>query len=96
MGRYDRTDLGAYSLGLLDAENAAVVERHLETCADCRAEVREFDVVRKEAQPADWHLGSGPRIGDLILSAHPPFFIEDADNWPWWAKWLGGWGPGRG
>ena len=47
MGRYDRTDLGAYSLGLLDAENAAVVERHLETCADCRAEVREFDVVRK-------------------------------------------------
>jgi anti-sigma factor RsiW len=47
MARYDRTDLGAYSLGLLDAEASAVVERHLETCAECRDEVREFSDVRK-------------------------------------------------
>src|SRR5262249_31776142 len=23
-----------------------------------------FDVVRKEAQPRDWHIGSSPRVGD--------------------------------
>ncbi|MEV6878412.1 zf-HC2 domain-containing protein [Amycolatopsis sp. NPDC051128] len=46
MGRYDRTDLGAYSLGLLEAAEAARVERHLEACSDCRQEVREFEAVR--------------------------------------------------
>ncbi|MEU5264184.1 zf-HC2 domain-containing protein [Amycolatopsis sp. NPDC021455] len=46
MGRYDRTDLGAYSLGLLDAADAARVERHLDACPDCRQEVREFEAVR--------------------------------------------------
>ena len=53
----------------------------------------QFDVVRKEAQPADWHIGAGPRVGDLILSAHPPYFIEDITRWPSWAQWLGRWGP---
>ncbi len=53
----------------------------------------QFDVVRKEAQPADWHLGSGPRVGDVILSAKPPYFIEDIARWPRWARWLGSWGP---
>ncbi|MCR6487189.1 zf-HC2 domain-containing protein [Amycolatopsis sp. OK19-0408] len=46
MGRYDRTDLGAYSLGLLEAAEAARVERHLAACPDCRQEVREFEAVR--------------------------------------------------
>jgi arylsulfatase A-like enzyme len=53
----------------------------------------QFDVVRKEAQPAGWHIGSGPRVGDLIVSAHPPYFIEDLDRWPSWLQWLGRWGP---
>jgi anti-sigma factor RsiW len=48
MGRYDRTDLGAYSLGLLDDAEAARVERHLEACPDCRQEVRDFEVVRTQ------------------------------------------------
>lgn len=46
MGRYDRTDLGAYSLGLLDDAETARVERHLASCPDCRQEVREFESVR--------------------------------------------------
>jgi len=54
---------------------------------------KEFDVVRKDAQPADWHLGTGPRVADLILSTHPPYFIEDISRWPKWAHWLGTWGP---
>jgi alkaline phosphatase D len=53
----------------------------------------EFDVVRRTAQPSDWHLGQSPRVGDLIVSAKPPYFIEDIDRWPAWAQWLGTWGP---
>lgn len=53
----------------------------------------QFDVLRKEALPEYAHLGDSARVGDLILSARPPYFIEDIDNWPWWAKWLGSWGP---
>lgn len=53
----------------------------------------QFDVYRRDALPGSWHLGTSPRIGDLTLSAHPPFFIENIDEWPWWARWLGRWGP---
>jgi anti-sigma factor RsiW len=53
MGRYDRTDLGAYSLGLLEAAEAARVERHLSACPDCRQEVREFEAIRSMLD----HLG---------------------------------------
>ncbi|WP_329055210.1 zf-HC2 domain-containing protein [Amycolatopsis sp. NBC_01488] len=53
MARYDRTDLGAYSLGLLDAVETARVERHLSACPDCRQEVREFEAVRSMLD----HLG---------------------------------------
>ncbi|SFW65093.1 zf-HC2 domain-containing protein [Amycolatopsis australiensis] len=53
MARYDRTDLGAYSLGLLDAAETAQVERHLAACPDCRQEVRDFEAVRSMLD----HLG---------------------------------------
>jgi predicted AlkP superfamily pyrophosphatase or phosphodiesterase len=53
----------------------------------------EFDVLRKSALPEWAHLGDGPRVGDLILSAHPPYFIEDLKRWPSWLQWLGDWGP---
>jgi arylsulfatase A-like enzyme len=52
-----------------------------------------FTVVPRDAQPPDWHLGTGPRVGDLILSARPPYFIEDVHLWPPWARWLATWGP---
>jgi predicted AlkP superfamily pyrophosphatase or phosphodiesterase len=53
----------------------------------------EFEVARPEAQPATWHLGTGPRVGDLVVSAKPPYFIEDISRWPPWLHWLGTWGP---
>lgn len=52
-----------------------------------------FDVVRRDAQPANWHLGTGPRVGQLIVSAHPPYFIEDPESWPWFLRWLAYIGP---
>jgi hypothetical protein len=54
---------------------------------------KEFDLLRPAAQPPWSHLGKGPRVGDLILSAHPPYFIEDVTHWPVWARWIARWGP---
>jgi predicted AlkP superfamily pyrophosphatase or phosphodiesterase len=53
----------------------------------------EFEVVRREAQPGEWRIGKSARVGDLVISAHPPYFIEDLDTWPSWLRWLGDWGP---
>ena len=62
-----------------------------EVIADAIAKLSQydaFDVVRKTAQPEDWHIGTGPRVGDLIVSAHPPYFIESPEAWPWFIRWL--------
>ncbi|MGE4609196.1 MAG: nucleotide pyrophosphatase/phosphodiesterase family protein [Myxococcota bacterium] len=48
----------------------------------------QFDVVRSDLQPSGWHIGSGPRVGDVIVSAHPPYFIEDISAFPWFLRWL--------
>jgi predicted AlkP superfamily pyrophosphatase or phosphodiesterase len=61
--------------------------------AERLSKYEQFEVVRKQSQPSAWRLGSGPRVGDLILSARPPYFIEDIHRWPWWLQWLGRWGP---
>ncbi len=53
----------------------------------------QFDVLLPESPPPYWHLGRGPRVGDIVVSAKPPYFIEDVERWPWYARWLGRWGP---
>ena len=53
----------------------------------------EFAVVRRERQPADWQIGKSARVGQLIISAHPPYFIEGSDAWPWFLGWLAYIGP---
>jgi predicted AlkP superfamily pyrophosphatase or phosphodiesterase len=52
-----------------------------------------FKVTLKRQQPSDWHLGQNDRVGDLVVTAIPPNFIEDADRWPVWTRWLTRWGP---
>jgi hypothetical protein len=37
--------LGAYALGILDADEIQAVERHLETCARCRNELARYELV---------------------------------------------------
>lgn len=37
-----RQDLAAYALGSLDPDDAAALERHLETCAECRAILDDY------------------------------------------------------
>lgn len=45
-GTHDPELLGAYTLGALDAHEAAAVEAHLAGCEPCRAELRELGAVR--------------------------------------------------
>jgi predicted AlkP superfamily pyrophosphatase or phosphodiesterase len=53
----------------------------------------QFEVIRTSAPPPYMHLGRGPRVPPLIVSARPPYFIEDPKLWPWWVRWLGDYGP---
>ena len=65
----------------------------VEPAARKLASYEAFEVLRRDALPDYARLGTGPRVADLIVSAHPPHFIEDAESWPSWLRWLGRWGP---
>jgi predicted AlkP superfamily pyrophosphatase or phosphodiesterase len=53
----------------------------------------EFEVLRRGAFPEYVHLGDGPRVPALIVSAKPPYFIESLERWPSWLQWVGDYGP---
>jgi predicted AlkP superfamily pyrophosphatase or phosphodiesterase len=65
----------------------------VEPAARKLAAYSQFEVLRREALPDYARLGSGPRVAPLILSARPPYFIEDASSWPVTLRWLGDFGP---
>jgi predicted AlkP superfamily pyrophosphatase or phosphodiesterase len=48
-----------------------------------------FQVYRKGHFPAYAHLGNGPRVPDLMLVTHPPYWIVGPEVLPGWAEWLG-------
>jgi predicted AlkP superfamily pyrophosphatase or phosphodiesterase len=48
-----------------------------------------FDVYRKGHYPAFAHLGNGPRAGDVMLVAKPPYWFVGPEIMPWWGKLLG-------
>jgi alkaline phosphatase D len=52
-----------------------------------------FDLILPEAQPEWSHLGESKRVGDLIVSAKPPYAIEDRGQLPWFLRWLAWTGP---
>ena len=49
--------LGAFALGAVDAEEAATVQSHLTTCAECQVEIAQLwamvDVLRDTVEPLD-------------------------------------------
>ncbi len=66
------------------------------TRADALAQLSnypEFDLVLPETPPPWYHLGTGPRAGDFIVSARPGYGIEDRGMWPWFVRWLAWVGP---
>jgi hypothetical protein len=48
-----------------------------------------FDVYTRGRYPAFAHLGSGPRSGDVMLVAKPPYWFVGPELMPWWANALG-------
>ncbi len=65
----------------------------VEPAAHALAAYPQFEVLRRDALPSYAHLGTGPRVAPLIISAKLPFFIEDASSWPVYLRWLGRVGP---
>jgi predicted AlkP superfamily pyrophosphatase or phosphodiesterase len=65
----------------------------IEPAAEKLAAYPQLEVLRREALPPYARLGTGPRVPPLIVSAKPPFFIEDASAWPFGLRWLGRYGP---
>jgi len=53
----------------------------------------QFGLLRRDSLPPFAHLGTGPRVAPLIVSARPPYFIEDASMWPFGLRWLAHYGP---
>jgi hypothetical protein len=47
---------------------------------------QEFDVLHRDNQPEFAQLGQSDRVGDLILSAHPGYYMVDPDLAPWYLK----------
>ena len=48
-----------------------------------------FTIYRTGHYPAYSHLGSGPRLGDLMLLAKPPYWVAGPERFPDYAYWLG-------
>jgi alkaline phosphatase D len=48
-----------------------------------------FDVYKTGHYPSFAHLGTGPRVGDLLVVAHPPYWVVDDRVLPGWADALG-------
>ena len=48
-----------------------------------------FQVYRKGHFPPFAHLGNGPRLPDLMLVTHPPYWMVGPEMFPQWADMLG-------
>lgn len=48
-----------------------------------------FAVHRTGKHPAYAHLGTGPRVGDLMLVVKPPYYVAPPDSLPWYAHLMG-------
>jgi anti-sigma factor RsiW len=64
--------LGAFALGVVDAEEAATVRAHLATCAECQAEITGLwaavDVLRETVEPLDPPPALRERIAAAIMA----------------------------
>lgn len=85
----DATMLGTGSVAFLYLDDRSRLDRAERALAGHPA----FTVYRPADGPAWSRVGSGPRVGDLIVSSRPPYFIEDRSTWPRWVRWGALWGP---
>ncbi len=66
---HDRSSLAAYALGALDDDEARAVGAHVESCAECQAELREFAELEAALGevPPEAFLDGPPEGGDLLV-----------------------------
>ena len=50
---------------------------------------KAFTVHRTGRYPPYAHLGSGARLGDLMIAAKPPYYVAPSSSLPWYAHALG-------
>ena len=79
----DAGDGGNAYLYLDKGESIERVEKALAQYKDA------FTVHRTGRHPAFARLGSGKRVGDLMLVAKPPFYIAPSSSLPWYAHLMG-------
>ena len=80
----DAGDGGSAYLYLDAGESVERVEKALSGYSQA------FTVYRTGQYPAAYaHLGTGKRLGDLMLVTKPPYYIAATDSLPWYAYWLG-------
>jgi predicted AlkP superfamily pyrophosphatase or phosphodiesterase len=80
----DAGDGGSAYLYLDEGESVARVEKALAQYSNV------FTVHRTGQYPAGYAgLGTGERLGDLMLATKPPYYIAATDSFPWYAWWLG-------
>ncbi|HKS47627.1 MAG TPA: zf-HC2 domain-containing protein, partial [Amycolatopsis sp.] len=67
--RHDTRSLGAYVLSALDQQEMLAMERHLASCAQCRAEVAQLRAAHSAlgGLPQEAWLDGPPEGGDLLL-----------------------------
>lgn len=80
--KYAASGASAY-LYLDEGENADRVEDALSEYAEA------FSLYRKGSYPEFARIGDGPRTGDFLLVANPPYWIEGPEVFPDYAHWLG-------
>lgn len=80
----DAGDGGSAYLYLDPGESVERVEKALAGYS------KAFTVYRTGQYPAPYaHLGTGKRLGDLMLVVKPPYYVAGTDSFPWYAYWLG-------
>lgn len=79
----DAGDGGSAYLYLDKGESIERVEKVLGAYA------KAFTVHRTGKYPAYAHLGTGGRLGDLMIAAKPPYYVAPSASLPWYAHAMG-------
>ncbi len=92
-----KDDVAAYVLGALQPEEAAELERHLEGCTECRAELRwlqpAVDLLPEKVERIDAPAGLRARIVEQVREEASGAGTDSPRQMPFGGRWLQGWRP---
>jgi anti-sigma-K factor RskA len=92
-----KDDMAAYVLGALEPEEAAELERHLEGCTECRAELRwlqpAVDLLPEKVERIGAPAGLRARIVEQVREEASGAGTDSPRQMPFGGRWLQGWRP---